>query len=100
MFNIVQFSGGRGTKALTRAFLRRNHSHLVSVVNAYDDGKSTGAIRRIFRMLGPSDIRKNQEEMLFPYQKDYESFQHLFAWRYPAGTDHDAAVADLERFAR
>lgn len=100
MFNVVQFSGGRGTKALTKAFLRRNHSHLTSVVNAYDDGKSTGEIRRIFRMLGPSDIRKNQEEMLSPDQKDYDASRRLFAWRYPAGTQHDAAVAELQRFAR
>jgi 2-phospho-L-lactate transferase/gluconeogenesis factor (CofD/UPF0052 family) len=100
MFNVVQFSGGRGTKAHTRAFLKRNHSHLTLVVNAYDDGKSTGAIRRIFRMLGPSDIRKNQEEMLFPYQKDYEAFRQLFAWRYPIRTEHDAAVGELQRFAR
>lgn len=100
MFNVVQFSGGRGTKALTKAFLKRNHSHLTSVVNAYDDGKSTGEIRRIFRMLGPSDIRKNQEEMLFPDQKHYDAFKRLFAYRYPEGTDHDAAVAELQRFAR
>ncbi len=100
MFNVVQFSGGRGTRALTKAFLRHNHSHLTSVVNAYDDGKSTGEIRRIFRMLGPSDIRKNQEEMLSPDQKDYDASRRLFAWRYPAGTQHDAAVAELLRFAR
>lgn len=99
MFNVVQFSGGRGTKTLTKAFLQRNHSHLTAVVNAYDDGKSTGEIRRIFRMLGPSDIRKVQEEMLFQDQKNYEAFRRLFAWRYPTGTQHDAAVAELQRFA-
>ena len=37
---------------------------ITSVVNAYDDGKSTGEIRKFFGMLGPSDIRKVQELML------------------------------------
>jgi 2-phospho-L-lactate transferase/gluconeogenesis factor (CofD/UPF0052 family) len=50
-------------------------------------------------MLGPSDIRKNQEEMLSPDQKDYDAFRRLFAWRYPAAAQHDAAVTELERFA-
>jgi 2-phospho-L-lactate transferase/gluconeogenesis factor (CofD/UPF0052 family) len=99
MFNIVQFSGGRGTLTLTKAFLKRDHSRLTSVVNAYDDGKSTGEIRRIFKMLGPSDIRKNQEAMLIPGQPHYEDFMALFAYRYPKETDHDHAVGQLRDFA-
>ena len=34
--------------------------NIYSIVNAYDDGKSTGTIRNFFKILGPSDIRKVQ----------------------------------------
>lgn len=34
------------------------------LVNAYDDGKSTGFVRRVANCLGPSDIRKNLHTML------------------------------------
>lgn len=36
------------------------------VVNAYDNGQSTGAVRRVMegRILGPSDVRKNQTTRL------------------------------------
>lgn len=34
------------------------------LVNAYDDGKSTGFVRRVAGCLGPSDIRKNLHTML------------------------------------
>ena len=32
------------------------------IINGYDDGKSTGAVRRVYndKILGPSDLRKNQ----------------------------------------
>jgi 2-phospho-L-lactate transferase/gluconeogenesis factor (CofD/UPF0052 family) len=34
------------------------------LINAYDDGKSTGFVRRVAKCLGPSDIRKNLHTML------------------------------------
>lgn len=53
----VVFAGGSGTASFA--------SHLVAqklevtfLVNAYDDGRSTGAIRRALNILGPSDMAK------------------------------------------
>ena len=34
---------------------------ITNIINAYDDGKSTGVCREICHILGPSDIRKNHE---------------------------------------
>ena len=73
MLNIVIINGGRGASATIPALLARQGLHVTSVVNAYDDGKSTGAIRRLFGMVGPSDIRKVQELMLPADDVDYHS---------------------------
>ena len=64
MLNVVVLNGGRGAATLIPTLLSRQGLHVTSIVNAYDDGKSTGEIRRRFGMLGPSDIRKVQELML------------------------------------
>ena len=62
---IVLFSGGRGSAEIAKALAKRTDVNLTLVVNAYDDGLSTGLIRRKFRgMLGPSDIRKNFSHIL------------------------------------
>ena len=73
MLNIVIINGGRGASAIIPALLARQGLHVTSVVNAFDDGKSTGEIRRFFGMVGPSDIRKVQELMLPVDDVDYES---------------------------
>ena len=54
------FSGGRGTESLTEAFVSHPQIDLSLLVNAYDDGLSTGRLRRFIPgLLGPSDFRKN-----------------------------------------
>lgn len=58
--HVVNFCGGRGSTSIIKAICERKDWTLVNVVNAYDDGKSTGKIRRMFNMLGPSDLRKTQ----------------------------------------
>ena len=58
--NIVLFCGGRGSTALIKEIARWPDANLTLIVNAYDDGLSTGAIRKaIPGFLGPSDFRKN-----------------------------------------
>lgn len=57
---VVLFSGGSGTQSITEAFLRHPQIALTILINAYDDGHSTGRLRRFLPgMLGPSDVRKN-----------------------------------------
>lgn len=65
MLKIVLMCGGSGGKALQEGFASvfgYGNYQLDAIINAYDDGKSTGACRDIFNrnILGPSDLRKNQ----------------------------------------
>jgi 2-phospho-L-lactate transferase/gluconeogenesis factor (CofD/UPF0052 family) len=56
---IVLFCGGRGSATIIRALLRQTDVELTLIVNAYDDGLSTGRLRRFLPgMLGPSDVRR------------------------------------------
>lgn len=64
MYNIVIFSGGTGSIAIQEGFSAiygNENYNLDIVINAYDNGKSTGICRKIFdsKILGPSDLRKN-----------------------------------------
>lgn len=68
---IVIFTGGTGSIALQRGLYHELDERLDGVetklvVNAYDNGLSTGAVRRVMqgRILGPSDVRKNQTTRL------------------------------------
>lgn len=64
MHNIVIFSGGTGSIAIQEGFSAvygNDNYNLDVIINAYDNGKSTGTCRKIFnnKILGPSDLRKN-----------------------------------------
>jgi len=64
MLNVVIFSGGSGSVSIQEGFASiygNDNYNLDVIINAYDNGKSTGACRRVFdnRILGPSDLRKN-----------------------------------------
>jgi len=59
------FCGGTGSIALQNGFASLygiDRVQMDIIVNAYDNGKSTGVCRRCFNneILGPSDVRKNQ----------------------------------------
>jgi 2-phospho-L-lactate transferase/gluconeogenesis factor (CofD/UPF0052 family) len=99
MLNVVIFNGGRGAATVIPALLARQGLHVTSVVNAYDDGKSTGEIRRFFGMLGPSDIRKVQELMLPKDDPDYNASLRLFQYRFPLDCDRIEVLSQLHRFA-
>jgi 2-phospho-L-lactate transferase/gluconeogenesis factor (CofD/UPF0052 family) len=99
MLNVVILNGGRGAAAVIPALLTRQGLHLTSVVNAYDDGKSTGEIRRFFGMLGPSDIRKVQELMLPQDDPEYPANLKLFQYRFPIDCERDKVIAHLVEFA-
>jgi len=99
MLNVVVLNGGRGAATLIPALLDRQGLHVTSVVNAYDDGKSTGEIRRFFGMLGPSDIRKVQELMLPQDDPDYAAHRQLFRFRYPVECNRAHVLEELCRFA-
>lgn len=61
--NIVIFTGGSGSTNLQIGLHHfKDIVDVKLVLNAYDNGKSTGAVRKVMdgKILGPSDLRKNQ----------------------------------------
>lgn len=70
---LVILSGGSGNDTMVKGLKRLNawdgmECDLKVIVNAYDNGKSTGVCRAITNTLGVSDIRKNHSRM---YQATY-----------------------------
>ena len=58
------FSGGRGSGALATLLVANPRVQLTVAINGYDDGASTGEVRRFLGdSLGPSDFRKNGSRM-------------------------------------
>ncbi len=87
--NVVLFCGGRGSVSIIQELLRRTHIHLTLIVNAYDDGLSTGALRDfISEMLGPSDFRKNLSYLLDPYSKGQYALKNLLEYRLPTTVEN------------
>ena len=99
MINVVVLNGGRGAGSLIPTLLDNSSLNVTSIVNAYDDGKSTGEIRRFFEMLGPSDIRKVQELMLPMEDADYKSNLSIFQYRFPLDQNYDEALKIINEFA-
>ncbi|HXE81659.1 MAG TPA: 2-phospho-L-lactate transferase CofD family protein, partial [Vicinamibacterales bacterium] len=61
---VVLFSGGRGSGALVRTLAANTAVRLTVAINGYDDGASTGEVRRFLGdSLGPSDFRKNASRL-------------------------------------
>ena len=98
MLNVVILNGGRGASTIIPALISRQRLHVTSIVNAYDDGKSTGAIRRFFGMLGPSDIRKVQELMLPKDDPEHENYVTLFQYRFPLDCNREDVLEQLKLF--
>ena len=62
--NIAILSGGSGNDALIKGLKKiYPDANIRVVVNAYDNGKSTGICRAVTGTLGVSDIRKNHSRM-------------------------------------
>ena len=99
MLNVVILNGGRGASTIIPALISRQRLHVTSIVNAYDDGKSTGAIRRFFGMLGPSDIRKVQELMLPKDDPEHENYVTLFQYRFPLDCNRVDVLEQLKLFS-
>lgn len=80
--NVALFCGGRGSAAIIRALLDSGRCHLSLLVNGFDDGQSTGAVRRLVPgMLGPSDFRKNLVTTLDPGKRDQRALGRLLEQR-------------------
>tara|TARA_Y100000768_G_C23954849_1_gene672212 strand:- start:577 stop:1743 length:1167 start_codon:yes stop_codon:yes gene_type:complete len=82
MTNVLIFSGGRGSKNLISSLQKiKKISSINTLVNTYDDGKSSGIVRKIFDMPGPSDVRKVQELYLDKSTSNYKIYKKIFEKR-------------------
>jgi 2-phospho-L-lactate transferase/gluconeogenesis factor (CofD/UPF0052 family) len=95
MIKVANFCGGRGSNSIIREFVRYPHVRITNIVNAYDDGRSTGSIRKFFRMLGPSDIRKNQLVMMNCSNGQDDAIQKLFTFRFPPTVERTVALKTI-----
>jgi len=95
MSDIILVNGGRGANTILPTLIKKYK--VTSLVNAYDDGKSTGEIRKHFKILGPSDVRKVHYLMLDKKNKDYFFLKSLFDYRIPI-MDNSEIIFELKKF--
>ncbi|MEV0973686.1 2-phospho-L-lactate transferase CofD family protein [Microtetraspora glauca] len=88
---VTLFSGGRGGASIARGLLRTPGIDVSLVINGYDNGRSTGALRRYLPgMLGPSDFRKNLLLHLDDRDPRQAALISVLEHRLPAGTTREA----------
>src|SRR4051812_27378854 len=96
---VMLFSGGRGSGALTTALVRMPGVDLTLAINGYDDGASTGEVRRFLGdALGPSDFRKNASRLATALGSCPPALVRLLDQRLPpaaTGETVAALIADL-----
>jgi len=97
---VVLFSGGRGSGALTRQLASRPGISLTIAINGYDDGASTGEVRRFLGdTLGPSDFRKNASRLARVLGTCSDSLLDLVDGRLPQHIDVKDALEQLQAMA-
>src|SRR6266403_1021604 len=99
--NVVLFSGGSGTQTITEALLRHPQISLAILINAYDDGHSTGRLRRFIPgMLGPSDVRKNINRLMPACERSQQSLKVISDHRLPVGISRADALFIIEHILK
>jgi 2-phospho-L-lactate transferase/gluconeogenesis factor (CofD/UPF0052 family) len=92
--HVVVFCGGRGSSTIIRELIRWPQVSLSLLVNAYDDGLSTGELREFIpSMLGPSDFRKNLSQLLDFCSSQQYALQKVLELRLP----NDFSAESFER---
>ena len=88
--SVALFCGGRGSVTLIRELARHTELKTNLLVNAYDDGLSTGELRHFIPgMLGPSDFRKNLSYLLDFSATYHYSFAKILEYRFPLTFDEN-----------
>jgi len=91
--NVVLFSGGSGTQSITAALQKHPQISLKILINAYDDGHSTGRLRRFVPgMLGPSDVRKNIGRLMPASERSEKSLTLVSDFRLPVSIPRAEAL--------
>ena len=95
---VVLFSGGRGSGALTRQLIASPAIDLTLAINGYDDGASTGEVRRFLgNSLGPSDFRKNASTLAATLGTCPQALIELLDLRFPKDCHAADALAAIGR---
>ncbi len=98
--DVVLFSGGSGTDSIARALLKHPQIRLRVLINAYDDGHSTGRLRKFIPgMLGPSDVRKNVNRLMPSQERCHQALKKLSDIRLPIGIAAPQALAVVDAIA-
>jgi 2-phospho-L-lactate transferase/gluconeogenesis factor (CofD/UPF0052 family) len=96
---VVLFSGGRGSGALTRQLVSNASVDLTVAINGYDDGASTGEVRRFLGdALGPSDFRKNASTLARTLRTCPSAALELLDARLPESYGLSDLIALVETF--
>lgn len=97
---IALFAGGRGASTIARSLSDHPQLQLDLILNAYDDGLSTGRLRDFIPgMLGPSDIRKNYSQLIPTQEASGRALKRLLEYRISPGSGAQrAALALLNLF--
>lgn len=99
--NVVVFSGGRGTATISENLMLHPQVHLTLLINAYDDGLSTGKLRGyIPGMLGPSDVRKNISRLIKETDLSDKSLKFLLEYRLPKNITEENALVVLSSIGK
>jgi len=90
------FTGGRGGNSITRAIAKYPLFELTNIINAYDDGLSTGVLRNhIPGFLGPSDVRKNLVALLDHDRADHRALEKLLEYRFDFSKSNSQIITQL-----
>lgn len=100
MVSVVLFSGGRGSDVLSRQLIGHPDVALTIAINGYDDGASTGEVRRFLGdSLGPSDFRKNASRVARETRSCPEGMVEVLDTRLPDPCSREVAMQALEGVA-
>ena len=99
--NLTLFAGGRGAGTIATALTAHSQIRLTLLVNAYDDGLSTGRLREFIPgMLGPSDIRKNFSRLIAAGTPEADALKFLLEYRFPDGSPTQSVLSVLRNIER
>jgi 2-phospho-L-lactate transferase/gluconeogenesis factor (CofD/UPF0052 family) len=92
--SVVVFSGGRGSSVLSQELITHPGISLTLAINGYDDGMSTGEVRRFLGdALGPSDFRKNASHLARALGTCPDAEVELLDRRLPSPCTREQALA-------